>query len=134
MTKEKAPPSLDRLALGSALAAARNAANKKQNEVAAHFGVKDGTVSAWEKGRGIPDALTLKGLAKLYETSPNRLLNFLAGSSPLSDEVCQALERLDPAELAKVEKILRAQLDIDAADDGLGGGVPGKGNGTNGRP
>lgn len=45
-----------------------------QQEVADRLGVKKATVSAWEKGRGLPDALRLRQLAKLYSVSADSLL------------------------------------------------------------
>jgi transcriptional regulator with XRE-family HTH domain len=45
-----------------------------QQQVGAHFDVDKGTVSAWETGRGLPDALMLRRLAKLYDVSSDALL------------------------------------------------------------
>lgn len=54
--------------------AARRARDLTQQEVADHFGVSKGTVSAWEKGGGVPDALRLARLAKLYRVTADSLL------------------------------------------------------------
>ena len=66
--------------LGIRLANARSVAGMSQPDVAkrladAGFGqYKKAAVSAWEKGRNIPDALVLSFLANLYDTTPNALL------------------------------------------------------------
>lgn len=63
-----------RVALGVRLAAARDKTQLNQLQVAQRFGLNKATVSAWETGRGVPDALRLQELAKLYGTTPNDLL------------------------------------------------------------
>lgn len=62
-----------RVGFGMRLAAARGL-KPTQQEVADRLGVTKGTVSAWEKGRGLPDALRLRQLAKLYGVSADSLL------------------------------------------------------------
>jgi transcriptional regulator with XRE-family HTH domain len=64
----------DRLGFGLRLKAAREAKGLTQEAVAARFGVKKATVSAWETGRGAPDAYVLKGLSKLFDVSADALL------------------------------------------------------------
>lgn len=66
----------DRRNFGLRMAAARKLVRPKltQDAVAQRFGVKKATVSAWETGNGLPDALTLKRLAKLYNVSADALL------------------------------------------------------------
>jgi len=100
-----------RLQLGRNLAAARQAARDGQGftqlEVAERMGVNDATVSAWEKGRGIPDALRLRGLARLYGTSTESLL----GDQPLSPDalhVAQLFESLPTREQATLRAIIEA--------------------------
>ena len=63
-----------RTGLGQRLAAARKARGLTQDQVAAALDTKKGTVSAWEKARGVPDALRLARLAKRYETTADLLL------------------------------------------------------------
>lgn len=63
-----------RRGLGLRLASARKGKHLTQDAVAAKFDVNKATVSAWETGRGVPDALTLRALAKLYDTSADALL------------------------------------------------------------
>uniref|UniRef100_C5CJM4 Transcriptional regulator, XRE family n=1 Tax=Variovorax paradoxus (strain S110) TaxID=543728 RepID=C5CJM4_VARPS len=56
------------------LASARDGKGMTQDQVAERFGVNKATVSAWETGRGVPDALRLRALAKLYDVSADSLL------------------------------------------------------------
>lgn len=63
-----------RVGFGMRLRSAREGAAKTQEDVAARFGVTDKTVSAWETGRGMPDALRLRDLAKFYGVSADSLL------------------------------------------------------------
>jgi transcriptional regulator with XRE-family HTH domain len=114
MATKKAPPSFERIAFGAALAAARNAKGLSQAAVGEKFDKTDKAVSAWEKGHGLPDALQLKALAKLYESSPNRLLNFIGGSWSMSDDLRLAIEALSPEALTKVENVMRAHLGMPA--------------------
>jgi transcriptional regulator with XRE-family HTH domain len=59
---------------GLRLKAARERVGLTQQAVAERFDVKKGTVSAWENGAGLPDALRLRQLAKLYNVSADALL------------------------------------------------------------
>lgn len=63
-----------RIGLGMRLSSARRDKKLTQEEVADKFSLNKATVSAWETGRGVPDALTLRALAKLYDTSADALL------------------------------------------------------------
>lgn len=63
-----------RVGLGMRLKSAREAKNYTQQMIAERFSVNKATVSAWETGRGIPDALTLRELAKVYDVSADSLL------------------------------------------------------------
>lgn len=56
------------------LKVAREASGRTQQHVADYFGVKKGTVSAWETGKGMPDAARLRALAKLYKMSSDAIL------------------------------------------------------------
>ena len=64
----------DKKALGQRLAAVREQKGWKQEFVAGELGVKKATVSAWETGRNMPDALFLKRLAKLYGIGVDAIL------------------------------------------------------------
>lgn len=78
--RAKAPPKAKddpvRINFGLRLAAARKVVRPPltQQAVADRFGVQKGTVSAWETGNGLPDAITLRQLAKLYNVSADALL------------------------------------------------------------
>lgn len=69
----------EKLELGKRLAEARDLAGLTQPTVAVlltnagHQSTKQ-AVSAWEKGRNVPDSLVLKQLARLYDTSADALL------------------------------------------------------------
>jgi transcriptional regulator with XRE-family HTH domain len=61
--------------LKKARKAARNGEGYTQAEVGDILGKKgDGTVSAWETGRALPDALTLRWMAQHYGVSVDELL------------------------------------------------------------
>lgn len=61
--------------LKKARKAARNGEGYTQAEVGDSLGKKgDGTVSAWETGRALPDALTLRWMAQNYGVSVDELL------------------------------------------------------------
>jgi transcriptional regulator with XRE-family HTH domain len=63
-----------RQGFGLRLKAAREAKKLTQHQVAERFSVNKATVSAWETGRGAPDAFVLAALAKLYDVSADALL------------------------------------------------------------
>lgn len=63
-----------RRGLGLRLKAAREAKGMTQTQVGSRFGVDKGTVSAWETGRGVPDAIRLRELARLYGVSADAIL------------------------------------------------------------
>lgn len=63
-----------RRGLGLRLKAAREAKGLTQTQVGSRFGVDKGTVSAWETGRGVPDAIRLRELARLYGVSADAIL------------------------------------------------------------
>lgn len=71
-----------RAALGRRLKAAREKAGLTQDQIADRFAINKATVSAWETGRGLPDALRLARLAAIYKTTTGAL----TGESGPSDE------------------------------------------------
>lgn len=96
-----------RIALGRRLKAAREGKELTQEQVADRFGLKKGTVSAWEKGRGVPDSLRLVELARLYDSTPDALLI----GSPLSRQALQLATQFDaysPAERARLMRVWNA--------------------------
>lgn len=60
--------------LAANLKAARTAAGFTQDQVADRYSLNKATVSAWETARGVPDALRLRDLCKLYNISADALL------------------------------------------------------------
>lgn len=80
-----------RRGLGMRLASARKGKKLTQDQVAEKFSLNKATVSAWETGRGVPDALTLRALAKLYDTSADSLL----WEDSLSNEAMQFAAEFD---------------------------------------
>lgn len=63
-----------RQGVGLRLKAARESKGLSQPEVAKHFGVGKGTVSAWETGLGDPGVYKLRQLAKLYGVAADAIL------------------------------------------------------------
>lgn len=63
-----------RRGIGLRLMAARKEKGLTQEAVAQYFEVNKATVSAWEHGRGMPDAERLRSMAKLYKISVDALL------------------------------------------------------------
>ena len=62
--------------------AARNGQGFTQAEVGAILGKGDGTVSTWEIGRSLPDAMTLRWMAQNYGVSVDELLLLKAPEEP----------------------------------------------------
>jgi len=85
--------SVDRVrqGFGLRLKAAREAKGLTQQQVADKFDVKKATVSAWETGVGVPDALRLRQLAKMYGVSADALL----WENALSHEAMQMAAQFD---------------------------------------
>lgn len=63
-----------RQGVGLRLKAAREAKGLSQMEVAKHFDIGKGTVSAWETGLGDPGVYRLRELAELYGVSADAIL------------------------------------------------------------
>ena len=84
-------PDRTREGFGMRLKAAREAKDLTQQQVADKFDVKKATVSAWENGVGVPDALRLRQLAKLYGVSADALL----WENALSNEAMQVAADFD---------------------------------------
>jgi transcriptional regulator with XRE-family HTH domain len=64
----------EKSALGRQIASARKQAGYTQEAAATDLGVIKQTISSWEKGRNLPDALWLRRLARLYQTSVTSLV------------------------------------------------------------
>jgi transcriptional regulator with XRE-family HTH domain len=89
---------LIRRGLSLKLKSARESKKLTQDQVATYFGLNKGTVSAWENGRGVPDAIRLGELAVLYDISADTLLSLEPArefSKPVHD-LATALDSLAP--------------------------------------
>lgn len=107
----------DRAAFGARLKAARNAAPRRdgsdpgytQQEIADKFDVIKGTVSAWETGRGAPDAFTLRDLVTLYQVSADALL-LERGPSAAAMKMALEYDQLQPGQREKADAMWQGFL------------------------
>lgn len=87
------------MSFNETLKKARKAKGLTQDDVAQALGAKNTTISNWENGVSRPDVDTLVLLCRLYEISPNDILEYY------NDELSDAEQRyyLDPeaAEIAQ---------------------------------
>lgn len=88
-----------RKGLGLRLKAARVAKGLTQTQVGDRFGVDKGTVSAWETGRGVPDAIRLRELARLFGVSADALL-WENSLTPESMQIAAEFDGLSQSERA----------------------------------
>lgn len=93
-------------ALGQRLQERREAKKLTQTQVGSHFGVDKGTVSAWEKGRGVPDALRLADLARIYGVATDALV-YERPPRPFSEDVWELAANLDALDDSKKGLALR---------------------------
>lgn len=89
----------EKVALGKRLAEARMAAGLSQPTVVLLLGsagqsLTKQAVSAWEHGRNVPDAVVLKALAQLYDTSADSLLG-LQPHSAEAEHLAAVFDSLD---------------------------------------
>ena len=109
--KKKKPehPVEEKQSLGRSLATARIAAGLKQEAVASELQVIKQTVSAWEKGRNLPDAIWLQRLARLYGTSLDAMVG--KGSVwPFSNELQREVQQLEANDVRDMEVAIWAHL------------------------
>ena len=104
-----------RRGLGMRLASARQNKGFTQQDIATRFSLNKATVSAWETGRGIPDALTLRDLAKLYGVSADSLL-WEDSLSPEGMKFAEAFDGLDEQQKRTLNAIWRAYIQESAPD------------------
>lgn len=64
------------MSFNEALKKARKAKGLTQDDVAQALGAKNTTISNWENGVSRPDVDTLVSLCRLYEISPNDILEY----------------------------------------------------------
>lgn len=81
----------ERAEIGAGLKRARELAGLNQPEAATALGLKKQTISSWEKGRNLPDPITLRRLARLYRTTVDGLL----GQVPVSAQSTQLGQEID---------------------------------------
>ncbi len=62
--------------LGKNLSAARKKKGMSQEEVAEHLGISRQTVSKWETNETLPDVFQANKLAKLYDMSLDKLMEY----------------------------------------------------------
>jgi transcriptional regulator with XRE-family HTH domain len=111
--KAAVSPNPERKEFGARLAGARIQAGKTQLDVAKWFDINKATVSAWETGLGLPDALRFRSLVKLYKTTADALL----WDSAVSYEAMQmaaVYENLSPS-----KRILLTLLSKSLVEDGV---------------
>ena len=110
-------PEIDpvRRGLGMRLASARQNKGFTQQDIAARFSLNKATVSAWETGRGIPDALTLRDLAKLYDVSADGLL-WEDSLSPEAMKFAAAFDGLNEQQKRTLNAIWMAYIQESASD------------------
>jgi DNA-binding XRE family transcriptional regulator len=96
----------DKKALGRCLAEARSAAGFTQSSAAADLELVKQTISSWESGTNLPDALWLRRLARLYKTSVSQLVGDEAAGWPFRRVPVGRVAALEPEDLAYVEGAL----------------------------
>lgn len=104
-----------RRGLGLRLASARKDKKLTQDDVALKFSLNKATVSAWETGRGVPDALTLRALAKLYGTSADALL-WEDSLSPEAMQFAAEFDSLNEAQKRTLHAMWMAYIRESASD------------------
>jgi transcriptional regulator with XRE-family HTH domain len=116
-----AHPEEERKALGRRLKSARTLAELTLDQAAAQltdlgYPIIKQTISAWETGRNLPDALWLKRLAKLYGTT----LDALVWDDSLTIEAIQLAAQFDSLNEEK-QRTLRVLWQAYVADAAMGG-------------
>jgi len=105
-----------RRGLGLRLASARQSKGYTQQDIATRFSLNKATVSAWETGRGIPDALTLRDLAKLYDVSADSLL-WEDSLTPEAMKFAAAFDSLNEQQRRTLNAIWMAYIQESASDE-----------------
>jgi transcriptional regulator with XRE-family HTH domain len=108
------PPTADRVEFGLRLKGARAKAELTQAHVAAQFSINKATVSAWESGRGLPDALVFRSLVKLYKTTADAML---LGSATISFEAKEFAAKYE--NLSSTKKALLTIIWKSIIEDGV---------------
>ena len=66
---------MQELKIADFLQTLRKAHGYTQQEVADHLHISNKTISKWETGQALPDILSLKALAELYDVTVDEILN-----------------------------------------------------------
>lgn len=108
----------EKVELGRRLAEARDLAGLTQPNVAVlltNAGIQSTkqAVSAWEKGRNVPDAVVLKHLARLYDASTDALLGLKTASAEAA-RLAILFDSLEPDARAGFMKVCGPFLDKHA--------------------
>ena len=95
------------MTLGKRIKAARERLQPKptQSDVAAHFGVTDKAVSAWERDETVPEVEKIAKLSKLLKVPCIWLLE--GNSKPPAPDALEAkLDQLEPSERALISAMI----------------------------
>lgn len=93
------------VAIGQRIAGFRKAAGLVQSQIGDRFGVTGACFSNWEAGRGLPDAVVLVGLARLFGVAVDRLLGVDDGGDfgePRADGESWPFRVLTPAHVRRL--------------------------------
>lgn len=104
----------DRMALGLRLKTAREYLSLSQDEVAKSLGVPRTAVSQMESGQRRVEAIELRNLAKIYETSTAQLTGEEVSASLPEDvahlaKAASGLTEVDRTELARFAEFLKSR-------------------------
>lgn len=113
----------DKKALGKRLASCREVKGWKQEYAADQLGVTKAALSAWETGRNMPDALTLKLIAKVYGVSIDGIL----WDNSISVEALQfaaQFDNLNDKQQRSFRAIWLAYFEAATSDEDVEKGMP----------
>jgi len=112
-----------RQGVGLRLKAERERNGLSQVQVADHFGVGKGTVSAWETGIGDPGIYRLRDLAKLYGVATDALL-FEDSITPAAMMFAAVFDSLNDKQQATVRAVWVAFVREAASDSDVENKMP----------
>lgn len=90
------------MSLNEELKKARKTKGLTQSQAAVALGIKNTTISNWESGVSRPDVDTLVSLCRLYDVTPNNLLEYY--HEPETIAAHHDDEEWTEAELAEIEE------------------------------
>lgn len=103
------------IGLGLRLESARLGKGLTQDAVADQIGVNKATISAWEKGKHIPNVLQFRDLAKLYDVSADSLL-WEDSLSPEAMQFAAEFDSLNEAQKRTLHAMWMAYIRESASD------------------